>query len=64
MRNVGGYSVRSAWRNMGDTNHVPTAGGSIPSTSRITEVSIILCAIVVVLIEPFSLGYMEINILH
>ena len=27
------------WRSMGETNHVPTAGGNSLSTSRITEVS-------------------------
>ena len=48
---------------MGETNHVPTAGGNIHSTSRITEVSIIP-QLVVVLIESFSLGNREINILR
>ena len=48
---------------MGDTNHVPTAGGNSRNTSRITEVSII-CPIVVTLIKPFSLGNREINTLH
>ena len=53
MRSVGGYSVRSAWRSIGETNHVPTAGGNSHSTSRIiAEVStIIYCS------KPlFSLG--------
>ena len=46
---------------MGETNHVPTAGGNSHSTSRITEVSII--PLWLVLIEYFSLGNREINIL-
>ena len=52
---------------MGKTNHVPTAGESNHSTSRITEVSVL---IVVVLSPLFTnnsfcpLGNREINILH
>jgi hypothetical protein len=39
MKNVGSYSVRSAWRSMAETGLVPTVEESAPSTLRTTEVS-------------------------